>query len=59
VRAETAKPKAGKVRPFVFAFKAPTKTFQLRMSFRKGRVEKSEIIAALENIIRDLKAGKS
>jgi ParB family chromosome partitioning protein len=59
LRAETAKAKANKARPFVFAFKAPTKTFQLRMSFRKGRVEKAEIIAALENIIRELKASKS
>jgi len=59
LRAETAKAKANTARPFVFAFKAPTKTFQLRMSFRKGRVEKSEIIAALENIIRELKASKS
>jgi hypothetical protein len=58
VRAETAKPNAGKPKPFVFAFRAPTKTFQLRMSFRKGRVEKSEIIAALENIIRELRNSK-
>ena len=58
VRAETAKPGTAKPKPFVFAFKAPTKTFQLRMSFRKGRVEKSEIIAALENIIRELRNSK-
>ena len=57
VRAETAKSTA-KPKPFVFAFRAPTKTFQLRMSFRKGRVEKSEIIAALENIIQELRSGK-
>ena len=56
VRAETAKPKAGKPRQFVFSFKPPTKTFQLRMSFKKGRVDKSEIIEALENIIRELRA---
>ena len=34
------------------AFNPPTKTFQLRMSFKKGRVEKAEIIEALENIIK-------
>src|SRR5688572_16110387 len=50
VRAETTKAKTGKTKPFVFAFRPPTKTFQPRMSFRKGRVDKSEIIAALENI---------
>jgi hypothetical protein len=40
----------------VFAFKPPTKAFDLRLSFKKSRVEPSEIIAALENIIRELKA---
>ena len=59
VRAQTAKPTGAKAaKPFVFSFKAPTKTFQLRMSFRKGRVEKSEIISALENIIKELRASK-
>ena len=58
VRAETAKPNPTKPKPFVFAFRAPTKTFQLRMSFGKGRVEKAEIIAALENIIRELRQSK-
>jgi ParB family transcriptional regulator, chromosome partitioning protein len=58
VRAETAKPKAGKARSYVFAFKPPTKAFQLRMSFKKGRVDKSEIIEALENIIRELRASQ-
>ena len=46
----------GKPRQFVFSFKPPTKTFQLRMSFKKGRVDKAEIIEALENIIRELRA---
>jgi hypothetical protein len=59
VRAETAKPKAaGKPRSFIFAFKPPTKTFQLRMSFKKGRVDKSEIIEALENIIKELRSSR-
>ena len=34
----------------------PTKPFNLRMSFRKGKVDKSEIIAALEAIIKELRA---
>ena len=58
VRQETAKAKTGRPRNFVFSFKPPTKAFQLRMSFTKGRVDKSEIISALENIIRDLRAAK-
>ena len=59
VRTETAKPKAaGKPRSFVFTFKPPTKSFQLRMSFKKGRVDKSEIIEARENIIKGLRTSK-
>ena len=58
VRKETTRPGTGKPRHFVFAFRAPTKTFKLRMSFAKGRVDKSEIITALEQIIKELRAGK-
>jgi ParB family chromosome partitioning protein len=55
VRQETSKPKS-RPKSFVFAFRPPTKTFDLRMSFRKGKVEKNEIIEALENIIKELRA---
>jgi ParB family chromosome partitioning protein len=55
VRKETAKPNAGRPQSFVFAFKAPTKAFDLRLSFKKSKVEKDEIIEALENIIRELR----
>ncbi len=59
IRAETAKPRgAGKPRSYVFAFKPPTKLFQLRMSFKKARVDKREIIEALETIIHELRASK-
>ena len=58
VRAETARPKAARPRPFVYAFRAPTKAFRLRLSFTKVKVDKSEIIEALENIIRELKAAR-
>jgi ParB family chromosome partitioning protein len=57
VRSETAKP-ATRPRPFTFAFRPPTKAFNLRMSFRKGRVDKAEIIEALENIIRELRGAR-
>ena len=56
VRAETSKPKVGRPKSYVFAFKPPTKAFDLRLSFRKPKVEPSEIIEALENIIRELRA---
>ena len=57
VREETAK---GKPRPksFTFNFKPSTKTFALRMSFKKARVDRAEIIEALENIIKELRAAK-
>ena len=58
VRKETARGKSGRPKSFTFAFRPPNKTFNLRMSFRKGRVDKAEIIDALEAIIRELRSGK-
>ena len=55
VRKETAKPKPGRPKNFVFSFRPPTKTFDLRLQFKKTKVEKDEIISALENIIRELR----
>ncbi len=56
VRQATA-PKAPSARPkpFVFAFRPPTKAFNLKLSFTKSRVDRSEIIDALENILRELR----
>jgi ParB family chromosome partitioning protein len=45
-----ARPKA-----FTFSFRPPTKSFRLRMSFAKARVDKHEIIEALEAIIKELR----
>jgi ParB family chromosome partitioning protein len=59
VRTETTKGKPGRPKPFLFTFRPPTKSFNLRMSFRKGRVDKGEIIEALEAIIKELKAARS
>jgi len=57
VRKET-KSKSGRPKSFIFAFRPPTKQFHLRMSFRKGRVDKGEIISALEAIIKELRGAK-
>ena len=57
-RQETAKAKPGRPKAYVFAFRPPTKAFDLRLSFKKSKVEPSEIIEALENIIRELKAAR-
>jgi ParB family chromosome partitioning protein len=55
VRDETVKAKSGRPKAFTFNFKPPTKTFNLRMTFRKGRVDKAEIIDALESILQELR----
>lgn len=57
VRRQAAKPKAGRPRAFTFNYRPPTKAFNLRLSFRKGKAERVEIIAALEAILDDLKSG--
>lgn len=58
VRRETARPTSGRPKAFVFAFKSPTKTFNLRMTFKKGRVDRGEIIEAFEAILKDLRAAR-
>jgi ParB family chromosome partitioning protein len=58
-RAETSKDRPSRPRPYVFAFRAPSKAFRLRLSFTKSRVDKSEIIEALENILRELRASRN
>ena len=56
VRRETAKPKAGRPKAFVFSYKAPTKAFRLQLRFTKSRVDKDEVIEALQAIIKELKS---
>ncbi len=58
LREAAAKPKAGRPKHYVFAYKPPTKAFNLKISFAKSRATKDEIIDALEAIIRDLRRGK-
>jgi ParB family transcriptional regulator, chromosome partitioning protein len=58
VRKETSKAKGGKARAFVFAFKAPTKTFDLRLRFKKSRVDRHEIIETLEGILKELRSAR-
>jgi ParB family chromosome partitioning protein len=58
LREATAKPKAGRPKHYVFAFRPPTKAFNLKLSFNKSRASKDEIIDALEAIIKDLRKAK-
>ena len=58
MRAETAKGKAARPKPYVFAFRPAGKSFNLKLSFNKSRVGKGEIIEALEGILKELRAGR-
>ena len=55
-RKETAKPKPGRPKAYVFSYKAPTKAFKLQLRFTKSRVDRDEVIAALQEIIKELRA---
>jgi ParB family chromosome partitioning protein len=52
---ESAKPKAGRPKHYVFAFRPPTKAFNLKLSFNKSRASRDEVIEALEAIIQELR----
>lgn len=56
-RKVAAKPKSGRPKAFIFSYKAPAKTFNLRLQFKKAHVDKTEVIAALEGIIKELRKG--
>jgi ParB family chromosome partitioning protein len=55
LREATSKPRAGRPKHYTFAYRPPTKLFNLKLSFTKSRVNRDEIIDALEGIIRDLR----
>jgi len=40
VRKETAKPKPGLPKAYIFSYKAPTKAFRLQLRFTKSRVDR-------------------
>jgi len=58
LREEAARARPGRPKQFVFAYRPPTKQFNLRLSFTKTRVNRDEIIDALEAIIRELRKQK-
>jgi ParB family chromosome partitioning protein len=55
LRQAAAKPKAGRPKHYVFAFRPPTKVFSLKLSFAKSRATREDIIDALEAILKDLR----
>ena len=50
-----SKGRSGKAKPFVYSFRAPSKAFNMRLTFRKSRVARNELIETLEGIVRDLR----
>lgn len=50
-----AKPKPGRPRHYVFAWRAPQKTFDVKLRFKKSEVERAEVIAALESLLTELR----
>ena len=58
LRDAAARPQAGRPKHYVFAFRPPTKAFNLKLSFNKSRASRDEIIDALEAIIKDLRKTK-
>ncbi len=58
VRKQTAKPKAGRPKSFTFQYRAPSKAYALRLSFKRGKVEQDEVIEALDAILKELRAGR-
>lgn len=58
LRKDTQKVKPGRPKSYVFAFRPPSKAFNMRLSFNKRDASKDEVIAALENILQELKHAK-
>jgi len=56
-KAAASKPRLGRPKAFVFQYRPAAKTFNLKLQFKKSDVDRSEVIAALESIISELKSG--
>jgi ParB family chromosome partitioning protein len=51
--------RAGRSKPFTFSYRAPTKAYSMKLSFRRGQVERDEVIQVLESILAELRSGGS
>jgi ParB family chromosome partitioning protein len=58
LRDAVARPKAGRPKHYTFAYRPPTKAFNLKISFAKSRASRDDVIEALEAILRDLRRSK-
>lgn len=57
VRKAAAKPSAARPKPFAYKWVAPSRTFSLRLNFRKASVSRDELIEALEQAVEELRTG--
>jgi ParB family transcriptional regulator, chromosome partitioning protein len=55
LREAVATPKPGRPKQYVFAYRPPTKAFNLKLRFAKSRVTRDEVIEALQSIIHELR----
>ena len=58
LREAAAKPKAGRPKAYVFAYRPPDKTFNLKLSFGRSRASKDDVISALEAILKELRKSR-
>jgi ParB family chromosome partitioning protein len=58
LRDAAAKAKPGRPKAYVFAYRPPTKAFNLKLSFSKSRASKDDVIEALEAILKELRKAK-
>jgi ParB family chromosome partitioning protein len=58
LREAAARPKPGRPKHYIFAYRPPTKAFSLKLNFARSRVTKDEVIEALEAIVRELRKSK-
>ena len=56
-RKEAAAPVKGRPKHFQFRWAAPEKTFAVQLKFRKSRVSKDEVIAAVRTLLVQLEGG--
>ena len=54
-RKVTARPRPGRAKPYTFRYAPDSKAFNVRLSFKKSRVSRDEVIEALESILTDLR----
>ena len=58
IRQATARPKPGRPKSYIFAYRPPDKTFNLKLSFGKSRASRDEVISALEAILKELRKSR-